>query len=399
MRLENRVLFGARTTPRTFTALAASLSFFCPFLWAGQPAEGQPVANEEGEMNSKANMDDIVVGLIAQFSKSKSEAMDAAVKLGQMGRRTIPILADVLASTKSEVVKYYCTYSLSMIRDTGAAKILLPLVADEKADLNTRILAISAVGGAELEDGVKPLQQVATSDANGDLRFKALMALSVMIKSWNESEKIFTDGLSDTRDDIRQLCCKVCYQAAAVKIFYRCAEPKLLEMAESDGIAAVRINAIAALARMKSKRLIPVLIRIVGNANELASLQKQALAAAQNVTGVPFRNVESAKTWYEKFGKAEYENAAPLITPEEKARIEKERAEAETKAKEVPEPRGPGTQDPDAPKVASGEKNPEQPRGGSETRIPPPARTPAKGGKTLQDFPDDKPFNGVPIGD
>lgn len=350
-------------------------------------------------MNSKANMDDIVIGLIGQFSKSKTEAMDAAVKLGQMGRRTIPILADVLASTKNEAVRYYCTYSLSMIRDISAAKILLPLVTDEKADPNTRIMAIGAVGGAELEEGIKPLQQIATTDANGDLRFKALMALSVMIKSWNESEKIFADGLGDARDDVRQLCCKVCYQAAAVKIFYRGAEPKLLELSEHDSIPAVRINAIAALARMKSKRLVPVLIRIIGNGNELASLQKQALAAAQNVTGVPFRNAESAKTWYEKFGKTEYENAAPLITPEEKARIEKERAEAEAKAREAPPPKVPGTQDPDASKVASGERTPEKPVVETEPRRPPPKRTGTKTAQPLQDFPEDKPFTGVPIGD
>lgn len=367
----------------TVLALCAGL-LLLPRVVAGEgpkPPAGEAVEGEE--YNSRNNIDDVVAGLITQFSKTKNEAMDAATKLAQMGRRSVPILADVLATTKEPQVRFYCTYALSQIRDATAAKMLLPLILDDKADTPMRLMAIGAVSGADLDEGVKPLQQVAaTAEADSDLRFKALLALSVMIKSWGESEKLFVAGLGDTRDDIRQLSCKVCYQAAAVKIFYRSGEPKLIELAGKDPIPQVRGNAIAALARMKSKRAVAVLIGILGNTNELSSITKQALAATQNITGVPIRDAASAATWWEKFGKAEYENAPWLLRPED---VEKEKQLALEKEKQQAMPQ------------KEKETAAAQP---AETEKPPARRPPPPANKSgLQPLPEDKPFIGIPMGE
>ncbi|MCW8132422.1 MAG: HEAT repeat domain-containing protein [Planctomycetota bacterium] len=347
--------------------LAACLA--APLARSAEAPRGEAIDHGGGEedFNSNRRIDDVVVSLAGQFSKSKQEALDASVKLAQMGRRSVPVLANILASTQNEQVRFYCVYSLSMIRDANAARLLLPLIGDEKADVNMRIMAIGAVGGAELDEGVKPLQALASSD-NGDLRFKSLLALSVMIRAWAECEKIFTDGLSDPRDDVRQLCCKVCYQAAAVKIFYRGAEPKLIELAERDSIPGVRGNAIAALARMRSKKCVEMLVRVVTTGDTQSGIGKQALGALQNVTGVPVRDGAAAQTWWDKFGKNEYEKAAWLLPP------------------------GAKVGSPDPKSVAAGPEKAE-PRNANEPAVP----SQPRGGEP-KEIPEDKPFSGATMG-
>lgn len=275
-------------------------------------------ASDAEMVGGRANLDEIILTLVGQLSKGHVAARDAAMKLGQMGSqnkmaaRIVPVLADVMNQAASEEVKHYAIVALSMIRDPSAARALLPLLEDKKAAPELRLLAVNAVSSADLEEGLKPLQNAATEDENGDVRFKALLALSVMPSAWKNCEKIFVERLSDPRDDVRQLAAKTCFQVATLKIYYYSSEPQLLELAEKDSIPQVRLNAIAALARMKSRLAVAMLVRILSDAGTSDLLAKQALGAAQNLTGVPFRNKEGTQTWWEKYGKTEYEKAKPL---------------------------------------------------------------------------------------
>jgi len=329
-----------KCTPLTLGLLCAPLTLTALSLHAlDGGAIGGGAASDAEMAGGRANLDEIVMTLVGQLSKGHVEARDAAMKLGQMGSqgkmaaRIVPVLADVMNKATSEQVKHYAIVALSLIRDPSAARVLLPLLEDKKADPNLRLLAVNAVGSADLEEGLKPLQVAATEDESGDLRFKALMALSVMPTAWKSSEKIFVERLSDPRDDVRQLAAKTCHQVATLKIYYFSAEPKLLELAEKDSIPQVRFNAIAALARMKSRLAVAMLIRVLGDAGTSDLLAKQTLGAAQNLTGVPFRNKDGALTWWEKYGKAEYEKAKPL-QPE--------------KRELPPDPKAPATKTPEA---------------------------------------------------
>ena len=74
----------------------------------------------------------------------------------------------------------------------------------------------------------------------------------------------------------------------------------------------VRCNAMAALARMRSRRTVEHLVAILGNEEEPAPVSKQALGALQNITGVPLRSAKVVKKWWKDFGKKRYENAPPI---------------------------------------------------------------------------------------
>lgn len=287
--------------------LTAAFLVTSSFAWAGGAVIGP-----NNEMSRGVDYSDIISGLVEKLSGTRSEAMDASVKLGQMGRRAVPALATVVKTSKNQQALFFAVRSLTLIRHPSAAKSLLPILKDKEADRNLRIMAIGAVGADDLADSVDELKKLAIDPNDGDMRFVALKALSVMKTAWNDSEELFVKGLSDDRDDIRTLCTKVCYQVATLRIFYYSAEPRLLEIAEKGHVVGVRCNSMAALARMKSRLAVPMLVRLLGNEDTPSSVSKYALKAFQALTGVPVRDVAAVEKWWEQFGKKRYANAAPL---------------------------------------------------------------------------------------
>ena len=312
-------------------ALAVLLAPLAGEAWAQGGAAIKPkTAESEGP-----DLSEIIASLVAQLAKSKTEAYDAALKLGQMGGRAVPVLVDALTRAESEQVKYYVVLALSRVRDKSGAQALLPMLKNENLHVSLRLMAIDAVAGADLAEGVPDLKELAVKSPEGDVRFKALLALSVMLGAWSDCEELFTKGMGDERDDIRQLCAKVCYQAASKKIIYFSAETKLLELAEKDPLLPVRANALAALARMNSKRAAGVCIRVLADGSTPQILAQQALNSLKLVSGVPLKNAEAALSWWEKFGKERYENAPLLLRPKEALR--ESAAEKEGPAKPKPE--------------------------------------------------------------
>ena len=125
-------------------------------------------------------------------------------------------------------------------------------------------------------------------------------------------EEIYFKGLSDERDDIRQLSAKVCFQLATRKIIFYSAETKLVKMAEKDHVLKVRANAMFALARYKSRLAVPVLIKVMSNEDAPDLAFKAAFRSLKVITGNPFPDKKAATQWWENEGKALYKDAKPL---------------------------------------------------------------------------------------
>ena len=272
------------------------------------PAEGRA----EDEFSREAGYDEMILNLAKQFAKSQTEAQDAAVKLGHIGRRAVPVLADLLQRGPNDQVKYYAALALSRIRHPSGAQALLPVLSDPKASREMRLLALDSAAGCSLEQAVGPLRKMGADEPDAELRLKALQALSVMPNAWKDCEALFTACLDDPREEIRVLAVQVCLYAAAVKVVYEAAEPGLLSHAESDPSQAVRTRCIGALARMKSGRAVPVLLGIATSPASSAQTVKQALLGCETITGVPFRDGVALTTWWEKYGKARYGQAPAL---------------------------------------------------------------------------------------
>ncbi|MCZ7646279.1 MAG: HEAT repeat domain-containing protein [Planctomycetota bacterium] len=344
-------------------------------------------------MEGKVNYDEVALELSKQLLGTPQQALDAAYKLGSLGKRAVPLCSDLLQRSEDEQVRYYCVLALSRMRDKGAAQALLPLVADEKADAAQRELAINAVSGESLEEGVPALSKVAKSEANGVLRFKALLALSIMPTAWATSEELYVKALADARDDVRQLAAKVCHQVATVKIYYRSGEPALLELSEKDPVIPVRCNAIAALARMKSQLAVPVWIRLLGDPQTPEPVAQQALKGLTLSTGVPLRDAKAAQTWWEKYGQERYKNPKALLLDADVLKLMEAEA-AERKAKEE-----------EAARAAQGNPPRTEPQPGSRDPQPVPAdpqpgaRDPKKLPVLPDDQPEDKPFKGAVMGE
>lgn len=256
------------------------------------------------DFGRKINTDEIVLTLVDQLGKTESEARDASAKLAQIGRRAVPVLADLLERGPSEQVKYYAALALSRIRDVNAAKALLPILDDREAPRAMRLLAIEAAGGTSFEQATSHLVALVDSDDEEELRMKALQALSVMPTAWRDCEDLFANCLLDPSEEMRLLGTQVCFYAAAVKIVYGAAEPTLLELTEKDSSATVRCRCLRALARMKSGRAVGLSVRLLANPVTSRDLGRQALAAIQTITEVPVQDAAAVQLWWEKHGQA-----------------------------------------------------------------------------------------------
>ena len=303
----------ARTRPARRAVLPVLFASACLFMGARASAQIAPAEGPaEDEFSREAGYDEMILNLAKQFAKSQTEAQDAAVKLGHIGRRAVPVLTDLLQRGPNDQVKYYAALALSRIRHPSGAQALLPVLSDPKASRGMRLLALDAAAGCSLEQAVGPLRKMGADDPDAELRLKALQALSVMPNAWKDCEALFTACLDDPREEFRALAVQVCLYAAAVKVVYGAAEPGLLSHAEDDPSLAVRTRCIGALARMKSSRAVPVLLRIATSPASSAQTVKQALLGCETITGVPFRDGMALTAWWEKYGKARYEKAPPL---------------------------------------------------------------------------------------
>jgi HEAT repeat protein len=285
----------------------------CLSAGAGASAQVAPAGGPaEDDFSREANYDELILSLAKQFTKSQTEARDAAVKLGQIGRRAAPVLTELLQRGPNDQVKYCAALALSRMRHPSGALALLPVLSDPKASREMRLLALDAAAGCSLEQAVGPLKKIGAGEPDAEMRLKALQALSVMPNAWKDCEALFAAGLDDPREEIRSLAAQVCLYAAAVKVVYGASEPALLSHAESDPSLAVRARCVGALAKMKSGRAIPVFLRIAAQPVSSSQAVKQILLACETIAGVPFRDVAALTTWWEKHGKARYEKAPPL---------------------------------------------------------------------------------------
>ena len=144
------------------------------------PARGQVTINPEDDMSRKVSYDEVIGELVKQFDRGQARALDAATKLSSMGRKAVPILANVMMKHKDLKVRQYAAMALGRIRHKSAARALLPHLKDEKADKTMRLIAIGAVSAEGLDEAIGELKKIAKKTEDGDLRFKTLLALSVM---------------------------------------------------------------------------------------------------------------------------------------------------------------------------------------------------------------------------
>src|SRR4051812_29331439 len=75
----------------------AFAAFLCAFI-APAAYSGQPQVQPDNEMSGAANYDEVVRDLIKNLDKDNTTAQDAAQKLARLGRRSVPVLAEVLSA-------------------------------------------------------------------------------------------------------------------------------------------------------------------------------------------------------------------------------------------------------------------------------------------------------------
>ena len=291
------------------------------------------------DMGAAPSYDEVVYGLIGNLGRDSAAAQDAAFKLARLGKRAVPALAEVLkanlvatpsagtpppeAKAKQQLA-YYAVLALSHIKAHEAARLLLPLLSNEKADPELRVLAVEAYGlevregrGTEARDVALPealpvLQKVASGDPDINMRKKAFAQISLLSTFWIQSEKLVVNALSDPDDEIRALAAKQCWYAR----IYLSAADKLVEMAEKDTSSAARSFALLALSRMKVTKAVPAVVRICLRPELTAVEQKQAFNVLSELTGLSPKDPAAVRAWWEKAGKAEYGKfEAPALTP------------------------------------------------------------------------------------
>lgn len=253
--------------------------------------------------------------LIEQLHKSEREAQDASFKLAQRGKRVIGLLAEIVQKDKSKQASYYAALSLAHIQNPAAAAALLPVLKNTESERGILLVAIEATGADGTRGAFAELSRLAHSHPDGDVQLAAFKSLSLMIESYASMEPAMIEFLGDSRDQFREIAVKTCYQAASRKVFFRHAEPKLLELAEHDSSSAIQSNAMSALARMGSKQAVAVFVRLMLDPKTPSSVSKQALNNFTSLTGVPLRDLAAVPGWWEKYGEKEYAHAAPLIPP------------------------------------------------------------------------------------
>jgi len=281
------------------------------------------------EMAAEANYDEVVRDLVSCLSKEKTTAQDAAVKLARLGRRSIPVLIELLkanltlepmpkdpkdakeakdpplkasAQKGNPALAYYATFSLAHIRLADAAKPLLPLLENPRTPGDLRNMVIEALGLEYVPEAGALLQKIAAEDPDLAMRKKAYNQLAIMPNFWVASEKLFVTALSDPDDEIRVLAAKQCQYAR----IYLSATDKLIELSEKDPLDPVRIQAMLALSRMKVRKAVPALVRICVSPDSTNAIMPTVLRTLNLITGVSLKDAAAVQTWWTKFGEAEY---------------------------------------------------------------------------------------------
>jgi HEAT repeat protein len=374
---------------------------------AGAMAQEKKVdtAAVDGDFRKEASTDSVILMLVDQLGKKEAEARDASAKLAQIGKKAVPILADLLERGPSDQVKYYSALALSRIRHASAAQAMLPLLTAKDASREMRLLAIESAAGSSLDESTKPLAELVDSGEDAEVRMKALQALSVMPVAWRDCEELFAKTLLDPSEEIRLLGTQVCFYAAAVKIVYGAAEPTLLELTEKDPSLTVRCRCLRALARMKSGRAVALSVRLLDEVGTPRELSRQALATVQTITEVPVQDAGAVQRWWEKHGKERYANA-PALRPFTIPRDKEKDADARAKANPVKnDPKKADlttkrTEGPSEPAVDTQTAPPETKA--SATSPPPASARPVEPDSTgrrkiLDEGDDSRPLSGVPI--
>jgi HEAT repeat protein len=295
---------------------------------------GQP-AIPENEMTAAANYDEVIRDLIAGFTRDKTTAQDSALKLARLGKRSVPVLVDILQANYAPepspskdpkdpapktilkkgnpTLAYYATLALSRMRLADAAKPLLPILENPHSSQELRTLVIDSLGLENVPEGGVLLQKIAAGDPDISFRKKAYSQLSIMPNFWVTSEKLFVDALSDPDDEIRALAAKQCMFTR----IYVSGIDKLIELSEKDSQATVRTNAMLALSRMKVRKAVPALVRVSTSAETPAALVIAAVRNLNIITGMSLKDGPAIQTWWQKFGEAEYAKLeAPPKAPE-----------------------------------------------------------------------------------
>ena len=289
---------------------------------------GQPTLPPD-EMAAEANYDEVVRDLVSCLGKEKTTAQDAAVKLARLGRRSIPVLSELLKANivlepmpkdpkdtkepkdpppKATALKanpalaYYATFSLAHIRLADAAKPLLPLLENPRTPGELRNMVIEALGLEYVPEAGALLQKIAADDPDLTIRKKAYNQLAIMPTFWVASEKLFVNALSDPDDEIRVLATKQCMYAR----IYVSGTDKLIELSEKDPQNGVRINAMLALSRMRVRKAVPALVRVCVSPDSTSAIMPTVLRTLNLITGVTLKDAPAVQTWWTKFGEAEY---------------------------------------------------------------------------------------------
>lgn len=253
-------------------------------------------------------------------------AQDAARKLASLGKRSVPALTQLLnasidkpATTKGAVkATYYSVWALARIRNSDAARALLPLLANTSARTELRYMAVEAAGWEKNADGIRALQKVALADPDLEMRKKAFSQLTMIPEFWQNSEPIFLKGLSDPDGEIRTLAAKACHFSH----IFTSANDTLVELLERDPVPAVRTFAMLTLGRMKYKPAQPALMRSIENQNADEKMRKVALNALSLISEIPFTKSDSAVAWWKR------EGAAKLVEAEKRENAVREQLKA-----------------------------------------------------------------------
>jgi len=251
---------------------------------------------------------------IADMDAYTVNAQDCARKLVSLGKRAVPETAELFRASyakpekaadalQTAQVTYYTAWVLSHIRLAEAAKPLIPLLTNTAARSDLRVIAVDAAGWEKLDEGVALLQKIAVIDPDTEVRKRAVGQLSMIPEHWVQSEPVFVRLLDDPNEDIRTQAVKACHYAH----IFLSANPKLVQLIEKDESPVVRQYALLTLARLKVREAQPALIRMLAKIDLDEKIRKQALATLVSISGVPFRDVDGALSWWAKQGKEEFE--------------------------------------------------------------------------------------------
>lgn len=305
-------------------------------LAAGTAVPGEP--KETPEKSKFNDYDEVVAGLLQNLYKDRAAAEDAAIKLAQLGKHSMPALIDISEKNYSSLkalekdkeklkekykekesldqVIFYTTMALSRIKSPDAGKALLPIIKDQSASLELRCLAMEANGLDTLDEGLALIQEVAASDPDVRIRRKAFKKFQTLALSNKITlmEKLFADALSDPDEEIRLMAAQQCY---FVPVF-KSAIPKLLELAEKDPAEAVRIKSILALRQMHVRESVALMVRISQDSGSTKSIKKAAFDSVAKIANIALKDDAVLKTWWEKAGEKEYGKLElkPVAPPE-----------------------------------------------------------------------------------